>query len=311
MPFTPFHWGPSSWIGLLCFRYLNLAAFLIASVIVDVEPFCVLVFNLNYPLHGFLHSFLGGTIVAVILSVILYRLRDPVNQIMNTVKLSQNSSFRIILFSCLLGVYFHVFLDAFLYTDIKPFYPTQINPLYGWVHSQLMYLFCGASFLLGGLLYAVRRSNGKIKAVIKGICSIVFVCFLIVMVGLFSLQWRRHPFDDGPFKGEPYTQNIKGTVDSTVKVGQRFILEVYNEIAEEPVLALRDKEGNLVWARLITVSNTQHFENSKVDRLELRRSRPIPTGYHVQGVAYWTYGGEAANFYFNKYGQLEEFYLSW
>jgi hypothetical protein len=311
MPFTPFHWGPSSWIGLLGFRYLNLAAFLIASVIVDVEPFCVLVFNLNYPLHGFLHSFLGGTTVAIILSVILYRLRQPLNKIMNTIKLSQNSSFGIILLSCLSGVYFHVFLDAFLYTDIKPFYPTQMNPLYGWVSSQLMYLFCGASFLLGGLLYAVRLSKGKIKIVVKVLCSIAFTCFLIVMAGLFLLQWMRSPFDDGPFKGEPYIRKIEGTVDSAVKVGQRFILEVYNGIAEEPVLALRDREGNLIWSRLLTVSNTQHFENSIVDRLELKRSRSIPTGYHVQGVAYWTYGGEAANFYFNKYGPLEKFYLSW
>ncbi len=165
MPFTPFHWGPSSWIGLLFFRFLNLCALLIASVIVDIEPFFVLVLNLNYPLHGFLHTFLGGTIVAVILSGILYRLRGVMNKIMEVFKLSQESSFRAILFSCVLGVYLHIFLDSFLYTDIKPFFPLDINPLYGLVSHNLMYLFCGSSFILGGLIYVVKLSRRKARLV--------------------------------------------------------------------------------------------------------------------------------------------------
>ncbi|NOQ38614.1 hypothetical protein GQ472_07065, partial [archaeon] len=64
MPFTPFHLGPALFLGLVFFRYLNLPAFLIANVIVDVEPFVVLLFGLDYPLHGFFHSFLGGSLIA-------------------------------------------------------------------------------------------------------------------------------------------------------------------------------------------------------------------------------------------------------
>jgi hypothetical protein len=65
MPFTPYHLGPALFLGLLFLRFIDFPTFLIASVIMDVEPFLVLFFNLNYPLHGFFHSLLGGTLVAI------------------------------------------------------------------------------------------------------------------------------------------------------------------------------------------------------------------------------------------------------
>ena len=60
MPLTPFHWGPSSWIGIIFFKIFDFPTLFVSSVIVDIEPLCVILFNLNYPLHGFFHSFLGG-----------------------------------------------------------------------------------------------------------------------------------------------------------------------------------------------------------------------------------------------------------
>ena len=46
MPFTPFHLGPGLLLGLLLLSYVDLPTFLLASVIVDVEPFLALYFNL-------------------------------------------------------------------------------------------------------------------------------------------------------------------------------------------------------------------------------------------------------------------------
>ena len=156
MPFTPYHWGPISWIGLILFKILDFPTLLIASVIVDIEPFCVLVFNLNYPLHGFLHSFLGGSILAVATAAIMYFLRGYIRQIMAVFKLRQDSSFRKVLWASFFGVYFHILLDAPLYSDIKPFYPIQSNPLHGMFSSQQIYLFCSLSFIIGILSYLIR-----------------------------------------------------------------------------------------------------------------------------------------------------------
>ncbi len=58
MPFTPFHFGPTLGFGLSLRGYLHAPTFIIANVIVDVEPFLVLFLGLRYPLHGYLHTFL-------------------------------------------------------------------------------------------------------------------------------------------------------------------------------------------------------------------------------------------------------------
>ena len=156
MPLTPFHWGPSFWIGLLLFKIFDLPTLLISSVIVDIEPFCVLFFNLDYPLHGFFHSFLGGSIAAVLTAIVLYRLKDKIKKIMVTFKLVQDPSFKKILWTSFFGVYSHILLDSFLYKDIKPFYPFGDNPFFKLFSLQQIYLFCGLSFLVGILFYFVR-----------------------------------------------------------------------------------------------------------------------------------------------------------
>ena len=124
MPFTPYHLGPGLIVGLLFLGFIDFPTFLVASVIVDVEPFLVLTFNLNYPLHGFFHSFLGGTLVALPLTLVMYRMRDKLSPLMSFFKLDQKVSFKSILVAALSGIYIHILLDSRIYTDIQPFYPS-------------------------------------------------------------------------------------------------------------------------------------------------------------------------------------------
>ena len=83
MPFTPYHFGPSSWIGILLLKIFDFPTLIIASVIVDLEPFSVFVFDAPWGHHSFLHSFLGGSITATILAIIFYFLRIRIQKIMN------------------------------------------------------------------------------------------------------------------------------------------------------------------------------------------------------------------------------------
>lgn len=159
MPFTPFHLGPSSWIGLTLLKVFDFPTLLLASVIVDIEPFCVFFFNMDYPLHGFFHSFLGGSILATLTAIILYFSRDKIKRVMIVFKLGQDSSFKKILWTSFFGVYFHILLDSFIYRDIKPFYPLECNPFLGLFSSQQVYFFCSLSFLIGILFYLIRREN--------------------------------------------------------------------------------------------------------------------------------------------------------
>ena len=156
MPFTPFHLGPSSWIGLILFKFLDFPSFLLASVIVDVEPFAVMFFGLRYPLHGFFHSFVGGSIVAMLIALTMYSLKNVVRKFTTVFRLEQDSSFKKILWTSFLGVYFHIFLDAFLYSDIQPFYPSASNPILGLFSSSQIYFFCSMSFLIAIVVFFIR-----------------------------------------------------------------------------------------------------------------------------------------------------------
>ncbi len=156
MPVTPFHWGPSSVIGLLLFKIFDFPTLLIASVIVDIEPFSVLFFNLNYPLHGFFHSFLGGSILAILTAIVFYIFKGKIKKIMAIFKLAQDSSFKKILWTSFFGVYFHIFLDSFTHEEMKPFYPFKTNPSLGLFSLSQLYFFCGLLLLVGILFYLFK-----------------------------------------------------------------------------------------------------------------------------------------------------------
>ncbi len=158
MPFTPFHLGPGLLFGLLLFRYLDFSAFLIANVVVDLEPFLVLAFGLQYPLHGLFHSLMGASLVALVLPVALPRVSGYYELLFSWLRLYQKLSKGRTLLASLLGIYSHVLLDSLLYTDIRPFFPLDVNPfLIGKSISGAIHSFCIASFVLGMILYVSRR----------------------------------------------------------------------------------------------------------------------------------------------------------
>ncbi|MCJ7613930.1 hydrolase, partial [Candidatus Bathyarchaeota archaeon] len=101
MPFTPYHPGPGLFVGLLFLGFIDFPTFLVASVIVDVEPLLVLAFNLNYPLHGFFHSFLGGTLVAVPLALAMYKIRGKFSPLLSFFRLEQTVSLKKVLAAAL------------------------------------------------------------------------------------------------------------------------------------------------------------------------------------------------------------------
>jgi len=158
MPFTPYHLGPGLFVGFLLLSFIDFPTFLVASVIVDVEPFLVLTLNLNYPLHGFFHSFLGGTLLALPLALLMYRIRDKFSPLLSFFKLEQKVSFKRVLAAALSGIYIHILLDSRGYTDIQPFYPSNYNPLLttGIFAGLDAYIFCIWSFYGAAIIYVIR-----------------------------------------------------------------------------------------------------------------------------------------------------------
>ncbi|MFB0543285.1 MAG: hypothetical protein ACETVR_00740 [Candidatus Bathyarchaeia archaeon] len=160
MPATPFHLGPALLFGLLLFPLLDLPTFLVSNVIVDLEPFLILSLGLPGPLHGSFHSYTLGTLVALGTTLLMVLMRPLTRPIMSLFRLRQESSLKKVLVTALLGLYLHVTLDAFLYHEMRPFYPLWPNPLWGWASRPTVYQFCILSFLPGLVLYIYRLWRG-------------------------------------------------------------------------------------------------------------------------------------------------------
>ena len=165
MPFTPFHFGPGLFISLIFLSFIDIPAFLIASVIIDVEPFLVLFFDLNYPLHGFFHSFFGGLIVAVLLAMVMIKIRNYFTPMLTFFKIEQSISLKKILFSSICAIFIHILLDSPIYLDIQPFFPFEFNPFYSntlWP-GLFAYLICAWCFVGAILVYILRLLQYKFR----------------------------------------------------------------------------------------------------------------------------------------------------
>jgi len=158
VPFTLFHLGPALVIGIILIYYIDFPTLLVTSVILDIEPFLVLLLDLNYPLHGFFHSFLGGTIIILLLSFFMFKIRPILNPITDFFKIEQKSSFLNILTASIIGIYSHILLDAPLYSDMQPFFPLNFNPFLNasGVPEITIYLFCAYCFIAAIMLYFIR-----------------------------------------------------------------------------------------------------------------------------------------------------------
>ncbi|MCW4020286.1 MAG: hypothetical protein NWF14_03540 [Candidatus Bathyarchaeota archaeon] len=166
MPLTPFHFGPGLLVGLLLLSFIDFPTFLIASVIVDIEPILVLALSLGYPLHRFFHSFLGGTLAALILVVAMTKIRDQFSPLLSVFKLEQKTSFKGIALASFSGVYIHVLLDSQMHADMQPFYPLDFNPFLSsgslpglGVTMACVWCFFGAVAVYAFMLFMVWRQR--------------------------------------------------------------------------------------------------------------------------------------------------------
>ncbi|MGD6851355.1 MAG: hydrolase [Candidatus Bathyarchaeia archaeon] len=158
MPFTPLHLGPALAVGLPLRRWLHAPTFIVANVILDVEPLAVMVFGLNNPLHGILHTFLLATAVGLLLGFVMFKLEKPMQLLYRKIQLETNRSLKLqsFLLAGVFGTALHVVFDALLYSEMTPFFPLTINPLLTFHTSMLeVYLVCVWLGVFGIAYYGV------------------------------------------------------------------------------------------------------------------------------------------------------------
>jgi len=155
MPFTPFHLGPALFFAIPLRKYIHAPTFILANVLLDVEPLLVLTMGLNYPLHGYLHTFAAAIIIGAAFGFVMFFLERIMHPLYRTLLLEPEPVFKKSQFiiAGVFGTMLHVLFDSPLYGDIKPFYPLNVNPLYGSASSLEIYLICVWLGILGVIFY--------------------------------------------------------------------------------------------------------------------------------------------------------------
>lgn len=131
MPFTLFHLGPALAFGLPLRKYLHVPTFIVANVILDIEPLIGMYFPSSYPLHGYVHTFLAAFVVGIILAFVMFKLENYLHNFYTTIKLETSKKMKIRSFfvAGVFGTMLHVLFDSFLYSEMIPFFPFSGNPL--------------------------------------------------------------------------------------------------------------------------------------------------------------------------------------
>jgi membrane-bound metal-dependent hydrolase YbcI (DUF457 family) len=161
MPFTPYHFGAHACAALPLNKRINIFVFLAANVIVDIEPLLVILFNFNYPLHGYAHAFLGAALVGGIWGGICFKFRGIIGKLLEIMRVQAKYNLKQYIVSGVAGALLHVLFDAPLYADIKPFYPLSANPFYGLISYSLTYEICLILFIPAIILFVFKAMKYK------------------------------------------------------------------------------------------------------------------------------------------------------
>jgi len=149
MPFTPYHFGPSVFVGLALRRWLDIPVFVLANVIVDIEVLVIGALRLGWHRHRYAHTLLIGACFGIIWAVAAYPAHPLFEKLMQVLHIPYETNFWKMLASGILGVWFHVLIDGIYHWDIPMFWPSKAKPLFNiiphdWVKPICVVFFCAA-----------------------------------------------------------------------------------------------------------------------------------------------------------------------
>jgi hypothetical protein len=157
VPATPFHLPASAVAGWPLRRHLDLPAFLLANLAVDVEVLVAMVLDLEPPPHGLAHTFLGASLVGAAAGWLLWRAKGLLEALLHD---AYPLRARTAVVSGAAGGCLHVAIDAMMYDHLRPFFPLETNPLH-WPGSGDALHLIGALLLVPALLLVVRDRHWR------------------------------------------------------------------------------------------------------------------------------------------------------
>ena len=167
MAFTPYHFGPSGFIGLVFGKWIDLPVFVLANVIVDVEVLVIGILGLEWPAHRYCHTLLIGAIVGALWGVAAYPMRHFFKKMMTVFYIPYKTSLFQMIISGILGVWLHVLIDGIYHSDVRILWPHKTTWLRQMIKQHISkeqieticMLFFIATFVVYILAVTVFRRN--------------------------------------------------------------------------------------------------------------------------------------------------------
>jgi hypothetical protein len=180
MPFTPYHFGPAGFIGLVFRKWIDVPVFVLANVIVDIEVLVVIGFDLGWPIHRYSHTLLVGAAVGTLWGVAAYPLRPLFKKIMRILYIPYKPGFWKMVISGILGVWLHVLIDGAYHFDVKMFWPNKTISLWRMIYRHIgkeqIEAVCVAFFVAAIIPYTIavmsfiksRKNKNQTKLYARG-----------------------------------------------------------------------------------------------------------------------------------------------
>ena len=130
MPFTPYHFGPSGFFGLVLKKWVDFPVFVLANVVIDVEVLVIGYFKLGTPVHRYVHTLLFGAIAGIIWGLCAWPFRNIFGWFMKKLRIAYEAKLWKMILGGVLGIWLHVVIDAIYHWDVRVFWPSRIIPLY-------------------------------------------------------------------------------------------------------------------------------------------------------------------------------------
>lgn len=166
MPFTPYHFGPSGFIGLAFRKYVDIPVLLLANVVVDIEVLAITLLGLGWPVHRYVHNLLIGAAAGAAWGLLAYPLRNIFGKIMRLIRLPYQTTLLKMIISGILGIWLHAIIDAPANWDVRLFWPAKIRPFRHLLTDQQTKAICLA-FLLAAVILYLRIATKYTKQPLK------------------------------------------------------------------------------------------------------------------------------------------------
>lgn len=167
MPYTPLHFGPSGFIGLLFRRWLDLPVFLLANIIIDLEVWVAAYMKVGPLSIRYGHTLLIATAAGLLWGAAAYPLKKPFRWAMGRLRLPYETSFTKMILSGMLGAWVHILVDGLYRSNVVLFWPSRIrNPLcrYDKTEVETFCIVLGvAAFALYGIIRHSRTAKKEIR----------------------------------------------------------------------------------------------------------------------------------------------------